>query len=88
MDLYNRLWSNSKKLKSHLNKLLYHYHICQHFTSFHFFYFSAIRQKNQSLNYLRMSARVDAVASRVQTVILDISKKFNFVSVLNFEYYF
>jgi charged multivesicular body protein 1 len=28
---------------------------------------NAIRQKNQSLNYLRMSARVDAVASRVQT---------------------
>ncbi|XP_050541990.1 charged multivesicular body protein 1b [Daktulosphaira vitifoliae] len=27
---------------------------------------NAIRQKNQSLNYLRMSARVDAVASRVQ----------------------
>lgn len=30
---------------------------------------NAIRQKNQSLNYLRMSARVDAVASRVQTAI-------------------
>jgi len=28
---------------------------------------NAIRQKNQSLNYLRMSARVDAVVSRVQT---------------------
>ena len=28
----------------------------------------AIRQKNQALNFLRMSARVDAVASRVQTV--------------------
>lgn len=27
---------------------------------------NAIRQKSQSLNYLRMSARVDAVASRVQ----------------------
>ncbi|XP_050431934.1 charged multivesicular body protein 1b [Adelges cooleyi] len=27
---------------------------------------NAIRQKNQSINYLRMSARVDAVASRVQ----------------------
>lgn len=30
---------------------------------------NAIRQKNQSLNYLRMSARVDAVASRVQTAV-------------------
>jgi len=29
---------------------------------------NAIRQKNQALNFLRMSARVDAVASRVQTV--------------------
>merc|ERR1712198_195692 len=30
---------------------------------------NAIRQKNQSLNYLRMSARVDATASRVQTAV-------------------
>lgn len=30
---------------------------------------NAIRQKNQGLNYLRMSSRVDAVASRVQTAI-------------------
>jgi len=30
---------------------------------------NAIRQKNQALNYLRMSARIDAVASRVQTAI-------------------
>lgn len=30
---------------------------------------SAIRQKNQSLNYLRLGARVDAVASRVQTAV-------------------
>ena len=30
---------------------------------------NAIRQKNQSLNYLRMSARVDAIASRVQTAV-------------------
>ena len=29
---------------------------------------NAIRQKNQALNFLRMSARVDAVSSRVQTV--------------------
>uniref|UniRef100_A0A8D8TZJ5 Charged multivesicular body protein 1b n=1 Tax=Cacopsylla melanoneura TaxID=428564 RepID=A0A8D8TZJ5_9HEMI len=30
---------------------------------------NAIRQKSQSLNYLRMAARVDAVASRVQTAL-------------------
>lgn len=30
---------------------------------------NAIRQKNQSLNYLRMSARIDAVAARVQTAV-------------------
>jgi len=30
---------------------------------------NAIRQKNQSLNYLRMSARVDAVVSRVQSAV-------------------
>ena len=30
---------------------------------------NAIRQKNQALNYLRMSARIDAVASRVQTAL-------------------
>ena len=30
---------------------------------------NAIRQKNQATNYLRMSARVDAVASRVQTAV-------------------
>ncbi|CAG0912909.1 unnamed protein product [Notodromas monacha] len=30
---------------------------------------NAVRQKNQSLNYLRMSARVDAVASRVQSAL-------------------
>ena len=30
---------------------------------------NAIRQKNQALNYLRMAARVDAVASRVQTAL-------------------
>ena len=42
-----------------------------------FNFLSAIRQKNQSLNYLRMSARVDAVASRVQTVnklVLNLTK--------------
>ncbi|CAB1352718.1 unnamed protein product, partial [Coregonus sp. 'balchen'] len=30
---------------------------------------NAIRQKNQSVNFLRMSARIDAVASRVQTAV-------------------
>lgn len=30
---------------------------------------NAIRQKSQSINYLRMSARVDAVSSRVQTAL-------------------
>lgn len=30
---------------------------------------NAIRQKSQSLNYLKMSARVDAVASRVQAAL-------------------
>ena len=28
---------------------------------------NAIRKKNESLNYLRMAARIDAVASRVQS---------------------
>lgn len=30
---------------------------------------NAIRQKSQALNYLRMSARVDAVSSRVQSAL-------------------
>lgn len=30
---------------------------------------NAIRQKNQSVNYLKMSARVEAVAARVQTAV-------------------
>merc|ERR1711902_256427 len=30
---------------------------------------NAIRQKNQAVNFLRMSARVDAVASRVQSAV-------------------
>jgi len=30
---------------------------------------NAIRQKNQSLNYLRMSARIDATSSRVQSAV-------------------
>jgi division protein CdvB (Snf7/Vps24/ESCRT-III family) len=36
--------------------------------TFLFLFLTAIRQKNQSVNFLRMSARVDAVASRVQSV--------------------
>jgi len=36
---------------------------------------NAIRQKNQALNFLRMSARVDAVASRVQSVSVKVKKK-------------
>ncbi|KAL3281476.1 hypothetical protein HHI36_004685 [Cryptolaemus montrouzieri] len=31
---------------------------------------NAIRQKNQALNYLKMSARVDAVASKVQSAVM------------------
>ena len=30
---------------------------------------NAIREKNQGLNFLRMAARVDAVAQRVQTAV-------------------
>ena len=30
---------------------------------------NAIRKKNEGLNYLRLSSRVDAVASRVQTAM-------------------
>ena len=30
---------------------------------------NSIRQKNQALNYRRMSARVDAVSARVQTAV-------------------
>jgi len=30
---------------------------------------NAIRKKNESLNFMRMSARVDAVSSRVQTAV-------------------
>jgi charged multivesicular body protein 1 len=31
---------------------------------------NAIRKKNESLNYLRMAARIDAVASRVQSAMM------------------
>jgi len=38
---------------------------------------NAVRKKNESLNYLRMAARVDAVSSRVQSALAmkDITKK-------------
>ena len=42
------------------------YHQIQVYSCFHI---AAIRQKNQAVNFLRMSARVDAVASRVQTAV-------------------
>lgn len=44
---------------------------------------NAIRQKNQSLNYLRMSARVDAVASRVQTAVT--TRKVCFIDGRSYE---
>ena len=31
---------------------------------------NAIRKKNEGLNYLRMAARIDAVANRVQTAMM------------------
>ena len=31
---------------------------------------NAIRKKNESLNYLRMAARIDAVSSRVQSAMM------------------
>lgn len=31
---------------------------------------NAIRQKNQAINYLKMSARVDAVASKIQSAVM------------------
>ena len=43
---------------------------------------NAIRKKNESLNLLRTSARVDAVASRVQTVSLSKSSMALFVMTL------
>jgi charged multivesicular body protein 1 len=30
---------------------------------------NAIRQKNQAINFLRMSTKIDAVAARVQTAV-------------------
>jgi charged multivesicular body protein 1 len=47
---------------------------------------NAIRQKNQSLNYLRMSARVDAVASRVQSALTTrkVTQSSEYLSFLGF----
>jgi division protein CdvB (Snf7/Vps24/ESCRT-III family) len=49
---------------------------------------NAIRKKNESLNYLRMSARIDAVAARVQTAATQkrVSRKEDMVSNLTFIY--
>ena len=50
---------------------------------------NAIRQKNQSLNFLRMAARIDAVASRVQTAVT--TKKVlarNFYHMIRFAKFF
>ena len=40
-----------------------------HLVTFRIHAENAIRQKNQAINFLRMSARVDAVASRVQSAV-------------------
>lgn len=44
---------------------------------------NAIRQKSQSVNYLRMSARVDAVASRVQTALTTRNVSAKIVAIAN-----
>lgn len=43
---------------------------------------NAIRKKNESLNYLRMAARVDAVASRVQSarMMKDVSEQAHIIT--------
>ena len=48
---------------------------------------NAIRQKNQALNYRRMSARVDAVAARVQTAVTMKQVKHNNLCKLNINGY-
>lgn len=45
---------------------------------------NAIRQKTQKVNYLRMSARVDAVASRVQSALTTRNVSFRFVNSFSF----
>jgi division protein CdvB (Snf7/Vps24/ESCRT-III family) len=41
---------------------------------------NAIRKKNEGLNYLRFAARVDAVASKVQTALTMKSVSYLYVS--------
>jgi len=43
---------------------------------------NSIRQKNQALNYRRMSARIDAVAARVQTAVTTKQVKCHFDTFL------
>ena len=45
---------------------------------------NAIRKKNESLNLLRTSARVDAVASRVQTVGLLMTMGYEYLILFNY----
>jgi charged multivesicular body protein 1 len=51
---------------------------------------NAIREKNQAVNFLRLSARVDAVAQRVQTAVTmqkvsqSMKGEFVFVEMTNF----
>lgn len=51
---------------------------------------NAIRQKSQSVNYLRMSARVDAVASRVQSALTtrNVSKSKNLMFSPKTKYFY
>ena len=44
---------------------------------------NAVRKKNESLNYLRMSSKVDATASRVQTAVTMKGVAKNMESVVN-----
>ena len=46
---------------------------------------NAIRKKNESLNYLRMSSKVDATASRVQSAVTmkGVSSYLQFYSTLH-----
>lgn len=53
---------------------------------------NAIRNKSQSVNYLRMSARVDAVASRVQSALttrnvnIDFGRNFATIWLLRMDF--
>ena len=46
---------------------------------------NAVRKKNESLNYLRMSGKVDAVASRVQSAVTMKGVKFSTNYVLKLK---